>query len=285
MQCWSNSSELRTYVHECIKTIGIRPSKFSGQNFLIDASIINFQVQQAEINSKDIILEVGGGIGNLTKCLVKNAKKVYVIEFDKRLYDFLNDNFSIYDKVEIILGDAVKVEWPHFTKCVANLPYQISSPFTFKLLATTFEKSLLLYQKEFAMRMQAKPGEKHYSRLSVMVQFKALCRYLKTIKPTSFYPPPKVESALVELKPKDYTIEIEEELFQLFVTKLFNNKKQLVRKVVARLCKNLNDIEETRSIIQNLPLSNRRVFTLTLEELFEIFGYLRDYLTKIQGLT
>ncbi|MHA1687056.1 MAG: 16S rRNA (adenine(1518)-N(6)/adenine(1519)-N(6))-dimethyltransferase RsmA [Candidatus Heimdallarchaeaceae archaeon] len=281
MKCWNNSSELRTYVHKSIKEIGLRPSKFSGQNFLVDANVINFQIQQAEINPKDTILEIGGGIGNLTKCLVNKAKKVYVIEFDRRLYAFLNDKFSIHKNVEIILGDAVKVEWPSFTKCVANLPYQISSPFTFKLLNTTFEKAIILYQKEFALRMQAKPNEKHYSRLSVMVQFKAICRYLKTIKATSFYPSPKVESALIELKPRTHVINVEEELFQFFVTKLFNNKKQLVRKVVTRLCKNVVDTEETQKLLQNLPMSDRRIFTLSLENLLEIFECLKDFLTRI----
>lgn len=274
MGCWQSSSELRSYVHKSLKEIGIKPSKYSGQNFLIDAGIINYQLEQAKISKNDVVLEVGGGIGNLTKCLIGSAKKLYVIEFDRKLYEFLKSKYETYNNIEVIFGDAVKVDWPDFNKCVANLPYQISSPFTFRLLATQFEKAILLYQKEFALRMQAMPGEKNYSRLSVMVQLKAECNYLKTVKPRSFYPPPKVESAMVELKPKKTRFEVDEVAFQQFVTKLFNTKNQVVRKVVARICKRSGLITD-KSELSGLPHAGRRIYTLTLEELVGVFEYLK----------
>jgi 16S rRNA (adenine1518-N6/adenine1519-N6)-dimethyltransferase len=275
MECWKTSTELRKHVFESLKKIGTKPSHHKGQNFLINADIINYQVNKAEIASSDVILEIGGGLGNLTRCLAKEAKFVYVIESDRRFAKFLTDEFSNTSKVEIIQGDAVKVEFPSFTKCVSNLPYQISSPITFKLLDNEFEFSILMYQKEFAQRFFASVGSKDYSRLTVMMNLKAECKYLKTVKPTSFYPAPKVDSSLVALKKREKIAVDKNTGFDDFITIIFSHKKKILRSTINNLLKLKGHLELKTQVIDGLPYLERRIFTLSLEELVDLYKIIR----------
>ncbi|MHA2357210.1 MAG: 16S rRNA (adenine(1518)-N(6)/adenine(1519)-N(6))-dimethyltransferase RsmA [Candidatus Heimdallarchaeaceae archaeon] len=273
MECWDSSSELRRYVLTNLKQLGVKPSQHKGQNFLIDTHILRYQVEQAEVNSSDVVLEIGGGLGNLTKCLASKAKKVYVIELDKRFGNFLKEEFQNLSNIEIIIGDAVKVEFPSFTKCVSNLPYQISSPITFKLLSRSFKKAILMYQKDFAERIFAQPGSKDYSRLSVMMTLRAHSQYLKTVKPSSFYPSPQVQSAIVSLEAKE-VIEVKDvEDFSLLINLLFSHKKKVVRSILNNLFKRKekSDIILPKDILDSLQFADRRVFTLTLKELIDLY--------------
>ncbi|MBY9001113.1 MAG: ribosomal RNA small subunit methyltransferase A [Candidatus Heimdallarchaeota archaeon] len=280
MDCWKSSSELKSYIITSLNQLGIKPSQQKGQNFLINSDIIKFQVAQANISTNDVILEIGGGLGNLTRCMVNNVKKMYVIEADRRLAQFLQDTYSSTSNIEIILGDAVKVDFPLFTKCISNLPYQISSPITFKLLNHSFELAILMYQKEFAQRFFAEPGSHDYSRLSVMMNLRARCKYLKTIKASSFLPPPKIQSSIVSVQKKTETL-IEDEIgFSKFVTLLFSHKKKIVRSVLSNV---LRRKAKQFTIPINLKIepdrfTERRIFTLSLDELIDLYNNLK---TKI----
>jgi 16S rRNA (adenine1518-N6/adenine1519-N6)-dimethyltransferase len=275
MECWKTSSELRKYVFDSLKEMESKPYYHKGQNFLINASIINFQVEQAEITPSDTILEIGGGVGNLTRCLVNRAKFVYVIESDSKFAGFLSDKFSSSSKVEVIRGDAVKTEFPTFTKCVSNLPYQISSPITFKLLGERFDFAVLMFQKEFAQRFFAKVGSKDYSRLTVMMNLKSECQYLKTVKPSSFYPAPKIDSAIVSMKRKEKTIAYMNSDFDDFITLIFSHKKKILRSTITNLLKRKGHIELRNKLVNSLPYLERRIFTLSLEELVDLYKFIR----------
>ncbi|MHA1707641.1 MAG: 16S rRNA (adenine(1518)-N(6)/adenine(1519)-N(6))-dimethyltransferase RsmA [Candidatus Heimdallarchaeaceae archaeon] len=278
MECWSSSSEIKKHIFTNLKKLGIQPSKFRGQNFLIDSEIIKFQIQRANIQHDDIILEIGGGLGSLTKCLLSKAKRVYVIESNSILARFLSDFTSTHQNIEIIYGDAVKTEFPVFTKCVSNLPYQISSPITFKILDSSFDIAILMYQKEFADRIIAKPGEKNYSRLSVAMNLLANCSYLRTIEPNAFYPQPKIFSSLVLISKKRNTKIRDYKEFMLFNTHLFNNKKKIVRSNLANLLKRKRkeQISFDATLLEGIPYSNRRIFTLTLDEIIKIYNYIKE---------
>jgi len=277
MDCWNSSMELRNYVFDSLKKLQIKPSHQRGQNFLVDASIIHFQVKQADIQPKDIILEIGGGLGNLTKCLAQKAKKVHVIESDKKIYNFLNETYGVYSNIEIIYGDAVKIDFPSFTKSISNIPFQISSPITFKLLDYSFDHSIIMYQKEFAQRLFAEPGTKDYSRITVMIQLRATIKYLKTVKPTSFYPPPKIHSSIVSIQKRKKSIIKDLNNFSEFNTLLFTNKKKTVRNILINLLKRKEkqNFSLPSDILESVPYLERRVFTLTVEELNEIFIILK----------
>ena len=181
----------------------IRLNRKLGQNYLIDdfkrKKILNF----ANLNSNDVVLEIGPGIGTLTIPMAQQAKKVVAIEQDPRIARILKERVEEEGlfNVEVMEADALKVDFPYFNKIVSNLPYQISSPITFKFLEYDFDLAVLMYQKEFAQRMNAPVGSKHYSRLSVMMHFKAQVKIVDNVSAQSFVPPPKVDSAVVKMIP------------------------------------------------------------------------------------
>lgn len=163
-------------------------------------------VVQADIKSSDIVLEIGPGTGNLTMKLLAVAKKVIAIEVDPRMVAELQKRVAgteYKNKLEIIFGDAIKTEFPYFDICVANTPYQISSPLTFKLLAhrPLFREALLMFQREFALRLVAEPNDPLYCRLSVNTQLLCKPSHVMKVGKNNFRPPPKVESSIIRLKP------------------------------------------------------------------------------------
>ncbi|HQC00628.1 MAG TPA: 16S ribosomal RNA methyltransferase A, partial [Methanospirillum sp.] len=145
---------------------------YRDQHFLTDPRIVARIAGILEIRGR-IVLEIGPGEGILTKALLERGAKVISVELDSMLADRLSHRFAseIEDgSLTIIHGDAVKVPLPHFEIAIANLPYSISSPITFRLLDIGFEAAILMYQKEFADRMMAHPGTRDCGRLSIMVQ-------------------------------------------------------------------------------------------------------------------
>jgi 18S rRNA (adenine1779-N6/adenine1780-N6)-dimethyltransferase len=181
--------------------------KSFGQHILKNPLVVKNLVEKTALKSTDIVLEIGPGTGNLTQLLLEKAKKVYAVEIDPRMASEVSKRMKKIGyghKFELIQGDALKVEFPFFDVCVANLPYQISSPFTFKLLAhrPAFKCAVLMFQREFALRLVAKPGSPLYCRLSVNVQLLAKVDHLMKVSKNSFKPPPKVESSVVRIEPK-----------------------------------------------------------------------------------
>jgi 16S rRNA (adenine1518-N6/adenine1519-N6)-dimethyltransferase len=208
---------------------GIKLDKRKGQNYLVDKNVLSSIIQSADLSTKDIVLEVGAGIGNLTIPLAKNAGKVIAVEQDRTIASILVKRLKELQiaNVEVIIGDATKIKFPKFNKVVANLPYKISSPITFKILKYDFEFAILMYQLEFAERMIAKPGDSNYSRLSVMINFYTYIEMLFKVSNNVFLPKPKVSSAVVKLTPKN---EVDVDEFLSNVTRaLFQHKRKKVR--------------------------------------------------------
>ncbi|MFQ5974768.1 MAG: 16S rRNA (adenine(1518)-N(6)/adenine(1519)-N(6))-dimethyltransferase RsmA [Candidatus Hydrothermarchaeales archaeon] len=263
---------------DILKKYDMRLTKKLGQNFLIDESILKEQVEYAAINDEDIILEVGAGIGNLTKFLFKKAGGVIVIEKDKRMIEILKDRFSNKNNLQIIPGDVLKVKLPYFDKTVSNIPYVISSPLTFRLLETKFKKGVIMYQKEFAQRMVANPGTKDYSRLSVACHYYADIKLLQTVPEKAFYPEPKVQSALVEIIPKDPPFEVDETFFFNLLRGLFIHRKKTVKNALTHSFDLIfNKASLTKAdAIRSLPeeILARRVFRLTPDEIAEMSNIL-----------
>ena len=241
-----------------------------GQNFLIDSSIAQIEVKYADINKEDVVLEVGPGKGILTNILAKNAKNVIAVEIDKNFFESLKK--TLPSNVILIHSDVLKLNFkklPKFNKVVSNLPYQISSPFTFKLLNYHFNLAILTYQKEFAERITAKPGSKKYSRLSVNVYYKSNCYILRTVSKSVFYPIPKVDSAIVKLvrrrKPA-FCVE-NEEFFKDFVNVLFSHRRKKIKNIIKN--------KYGYNLINNF-YNDKRVDNLTPEEI----GFLSDIVFK-----
>ncbi|XP_078074598.1 dimethyladenosine transferase isoform X3 [Mustelus asterias] len=144
----------------------------------------------------------------MTVKLLEKAKKVIACELDTRLVAELQKRVQgtpMASKLQIMIGDVLKTDLPFFDACVANLPYQISSPFVFKLLLHRpfFRCAVLMFQQEFALRLVAKPGDKLYCRLSINTQLLARVDHLMKVGKNNFKPPPKVESSVVRIEPKN----------------------------------------------------------------------------------
>lgn len=241
-----------------LAAIGIRPVKKLGQNFLVSKAVLEREVEAAELDRNDVVLEIGPGMGTLTNRLAECAGKVIAIEKDARFKPLLG---KMPENVEVIYGDALKIGFPKFTKCVSNLPYQISSQFTFKLLEDySFEFAVLSYQKEFAERMMALPGAGNYGRLPAALQFLA-----ESIEPVmkigkgSYWPQPKVDSLLVKITPVERKPENWGALGQLINT-LFQQPNKTVRSVLKQ-----------KKMAVSPELGKKRVRSLTKSDIEAIF--------------
>lgn len=186
---------------------GIQFNTGFGQHILKNPLIVTQIVEKASVKPGETVMEVGPGTGNLTVKLLEKSKKVIACEIDYRLIAELQKRVqatSLQSKLEVIPGDVMKAQWPAFDVCVANLPFQISSPFTFKLLLhrPVFRCAVLMFQKEFAQRLVARPGDKLYCRLSINVQLLAQVHHLIKVGKNNFRPPPKVDASVVRIVPK-----------------------------------------------------------------------------------
>ncbi|AKG91604.1 ribosomal RNA small subunit methyltransferase A [Geoglobus ahangari] len=209
-----------------------------GQHILVDRRVLSRIVRYAELSKSDAVLEVGCGTGNLTSYLLKSSGVVYGIEKDRRFVDLLKKKFSheiSENRFVLIEGDALRVEWPEFNKFVSNIPYNISSELTFRLLEHKFDLAVVMYQKEFAERLVAREGSKSYGRLSVMV--KAFCRaeILEIVRPSAFRPRPKVESAIVRLYPEPEIAVRDVEKLDLLLRAAFSSRRKKFGKVLRSL--------------------------------------------------
>lgn len=201
-------SSKKTRQHEEIQKQGIRFNTTLGQHILKNPLVINSMIEKAALRSTDVVLEVGPGTGNMTVKMLGKVKKVIACEIDTRLVAELQKRVQgtpLQSKLQILVGDVLKTNLPFFDLCVANLPYQISSPFVFKLLLHRpfFRCAVLMFQKEFADRLVAKPGDKLYCRLSVNTQLLARVDIVMKVGKNNFKPPPKVESSVVRLEPRN----------------------------------------------------------------------------------
>ncbi|VDD91141.1 unnamed protein product [Enterobius vermicularis] len=179
-----------------------------GQHILKNPGVVNAIIEKSALKSTDTVFEVGSGTGNLTVKILEKANKVVACEVDGRMVAELKKRVlgtPSQQKLEIRTGDVIKIDWPYFDVCVANLPYQISSPFIFKLLLQRPlpRYAVLMFQKEFAERLLAKPRDKCYCRLSVNVQLLAEVEHLMKVNKREFRPPPKVDSAVVRIAPRN----------------------------------------------------------------------------------
>ena len=198
----------------------------------MDEAIVSRIVEYADLGPKDWVLEIGPGPGNLTAALAAKAEEVYAVEIDSELAAQLSGRFS---NVQVIAGDALKVDLPACNKIVSNLPYQISSSLTYRLLSRPFEMAVLMYQWEFARRLKAAPGSEDYGRLAMTAGFFCQAEILEKVSKMAFRPVPQVDSAIVRLLPRpDRPAGDAVELIRL-AQGLFNNRRKKVKKGLASL--------------------------------------------------
>lgn len=228
-----------------------------GQHILKNPGIIDTIMERAGIKPSDTILEVGGGTGMLSLKLLPKCAKLICYEKDIRLAAELVKKVNakhLSHKFELNVGDALRATFPPFDMCISNIPYQISGPLVFKLLQENFKCAYIMFQREFAQRLIARPGSSEYSRLSVAVQLLAKVHNVMNVSRNSFVPPPMVDSSVVRIEPRvpRPPINIEE----------FN---RLLKICFLRKNKRLSGIFK-RTVIQNMQKVNSKYTVQEIEK-------------------
>ena len=212
-----------------------------GQHFLVDEAIALRIAEYADLGPDDWVLEIGPGEGSLTAALAARADQVYAVEIDPELAAQLTGRFS---NVQVVTGDALKVELPECNKIVSNLPYQISSSLTYRLLSRPFDMAVLMYQWEFARRLKATPGSDEYGRLAMTAGFFCRIEVLEKVSKMAFRPVPQVDSAIVRLLPRPDRPPGEAADPIRLAEGLFNNRRKKVKKGLASLGAGPRDLAE-----------------------------------------
>ena len=188
-----------------LEKLGMRPGRGLGQNFLLDGNLLDAIVRTAAPAAGEDILEVGPGFGALTERLLASGAKVTAIEYDRRLAGYLRDRFRDAENLRLVEADACKTDYRELFRgkpfrAIANLPYAISSVFIARMLELDEppERMFFMLQREMGERLAAAPGSRDYGSLTVRAGFEYRVRIERIVPPEVFYPPPEVESALVE---------------------------------------------------------------------------------------
>ncbi|MDH7557286.1 MAG: 16S rRNA (adenine(1518)-N(6)/adenine(1519)-N(6))-dimethyltransferase RsmA [Candidatus Bathyarchaeota archaeon] len=217
-----------------LRAYQIFPKKHLGQNFLVEPSIFQRMIDYAVVCNRDVVLDVGAGIGFLTRFLAGKCGRVLAVEFDARLVRVLREQLRDLVNVQVIEGDVLKVAVPEFNKVVSVPPYRISSRLFLWLLSRNFDCAVLVFQREFADRLVASVGSDAYGWLSVFAYYFVDVELLDDVPKGMFYPQPRVDSVVVRLKPKKpKPFELkDEDLFRRLVRLLFTQRNRKVRNAV-----------------------------------------------------
>jgi 16S rRNA (adenine1518-N6/adenine1519-N6)-dimethyltransferase len=206
-----------------------------GQHFLFDPNILKKIVRCSSVTAADTVVEIGPGLGTLTRVLAEQARRVIAIEFDKKLIERLEDNLSAYKNTTVVNADALKYPYEAIRgrfKVVANIPYYITTPLIFRLLEyrKKIQSMTLLMQKEVARRIVALPGSRDYGLLSVSLQLHTLPEIQFTVSRKAFSPPPDVDSAVVHftLSPQDTISEPDRELILTLARAAFSQRRKTI---------------------------------------------------------
>lgn len=277
----------RLDTREIVRRHGFKFSKSLGQNFLTDVSVLEDIVESSDINNEDFVIEIGPGVGTLTKELLKKAKKVCAIELDSDLIPILKEEIGEAKNFELINKDAMKVDFNEVigeeksVKLVANLPYYVTTPIISRILNEkyNFKSLIIMIQKEVAERINSKPSCKEYGALTLLVQYYCNTSIVRTVKPSSFIPEPKVDSTVIKLEKLPETrIKVEDEkLFFKVVRDAFNMRRKTLWNALKPLGLSSNDMT---TAFDNAGIDpKRRGETLSIEE----FGHLSDEIHKLNN--
>jgi len=261
----------------------IRPKKQMGQNFIVDPAFTEKIVKRAEILPEDIILEIGAGLGALTIPLARRARKVFAVEKDRQIIPILNMEILVsgLTNISIIEKDILSVDVKALVEdmggkivVMGNLPYNISSQILVQLVRSRegISRAVLMFQKELAQRITAETGCKDYGRLTVMLRYCSDIKKLTNVKAALFFPKPKVDSQILELKFKkkiEHKASDEQFLFKVIKSGFGNRRKTLKNALSAS---DLNIDPNTATIVLEKsgidPI--RRAETLTVEEFVKL---------------
>ena len=264
----------------------IKANKSLGQNFLISEEVVNTIVESSNIEKDDLVIEIGPGLGTLTKYLLDKAKKVICVELDTKMINILNDRFKLYNNLEIINEDVLKVDLKSIiknekdnnnvknVKVVANLPYYITTPIIMKLLEEQLELESItvMIQKEVAERLIEIPGDKNTGAITYTVYYYSIGEKIIEVPKDSFIPEPEVTSEVIKLiirKESPIQVKDKELMFKIIKNAFMQRRKTLLNALTNT--KIFKSKEEGIKILKDLNLDeNIRAEKLTLEDFANI---------------
>lgn len=284
---------IRNNTVDIIKKHGLKLTKSLGQNFLNDDSIVTKIVDVADIDNKTLALEIGPGIGSMTRELAVRAAGVVAIEIDKHLIPALNDNLSGYSNISIINQDVMKADIDAIlceykekyntdkVKVVANLPYYITTPIIMRFLEEIkgIDTLVFMVQKEVAQRMVSKPGTKDYGALSVAVQFYSDPKIIFEVPPHCFIPQPEVTSTIIKLEilSKPPVVVADKGLYFKLVKAAFGQRRKTLMNALANSGFFNRNKDEIRQLLESMGLKeNIRGEVLSIQQFGELSNLLAE---------
>lgn len=276
-----------------MRKYGISANKNLGQNFLIDEQVVENIIDAAEISKEDIIIEIGPGLGTLTKELLERAKKVIAIELDDRMITILKERFALYDNFLLLKNDVLKIDFAKLIeeqnikqetiKIVANLPYYITTPIIMKLLEEKVQAQniTVMVQKEVAERLTELPGNKNAGAITYCVYYYCEPQNMIEVPSNSFIPEPQVDSEVIKLnirKQPPVKVENERLFFQLIKASFMQRRKTLLNGLSNS---GIADKETIKQILIMLKLpENIRGESLSIEQFATIANELNSIKCK-----
>jgi len=268
-------------VKNLLNRYNFRIKKSFGQNFLVDDNIIKKILNTASLNAGDIVIEIGPGLGSLTRRLSMKARLVIAVEIDRNLFPLLGETLAGLDNVRLLEADALKTDFDRLVadetgslsenyKVVANLPYYITSPLIMHLLENKFHisKAVIMIQEEVADRLIARHGTREYGALTVAVNYYSAVEKSFRVPRTVFIPRPEVDSAVVCLTPRrlpPVTVNNSEHFFKL-VRAAFQQRRKTLLNALSGADKQLSKVQWQAILNQAGIDPARRGETLSLEE-------------------
>jgi 16S rRNA (adenine1518-N6/adenine1519-N6)-dimethyltransferase len=288
-----------TFLSRTLERAGLQPKTKYGQNFLIDLNLLNILIDGAELTQRDVVLEIGTGLGSLTKTMAMKAGAIVTVEVDRDLQALATKELKPYPNVRLLSCDALRnknhlraevldsvreglrrIEGSKF-KLVANLPYNVATPILSNLMTETplVERMVVTIQKELGERIIARPSCKDYSALSVWMQALGDCEILRILPPSVFWPRPKVDSAIIRVIPNAQKRSriVDLEFFHTRLRAMFFHRRKFLRSEVFTTMKDLLTKPQVDEILDSQNLEpNLRAENLTVEQMIDLLEACRQ---------
>jgi 16S rRNA (adenine1518-N6/adenine1519-N6)-dimethyltransferase len=263
-----------------LRRFQIVPNRLLGQNFMVETSIFPKLSEYASLGKADVVLDAGAGFGFLTRFLANKCKSALAVEKDPNVAAVLREQLEDLANVTVIEGDVLKAVLPCFSKVVSIPPYQISSRLLLWLFDRSFDRAVLVVQKEFAGRLMAAVGSEDYGWLTVTSCYNAKVQLLDAVPRFMFYPQPEVDSVIVLLKPwKATQFEVKDEaFFRRMVRWLFTQRNKKLNNALVPFIKSTLKVskEDAEKVACTIPFREKRVRELPPEA----FGELANALVR-----
>ncbi len=292
-----------SYLMRRFEEVGLQPDKRRGQNFLVDLNLLNLLAATCQPGPRDVVLEVGTGMGSLTSILAPLVGHMVTVEIDQHLQQLAWEELAELDNITLLKMDALRnknnlhpdvlaavqrqlaaIDGARF-KLVANLPYNIATPVISNLLSTpiTPHSMTVTIQKELADRITAPPGCKDYSALSIWVQSQCDAEIVRVMAPSVFWPRPKVHSAILHIvvNPTKREQIPDREFFHTFVRSMFFHRRKFLRSVLLAAFKKRLSKPEVDAIMEDQGLGPQsRAETLDVDEMLALCEAVRTHLSQ-----